>query len=233
MTGAPILHGQVHDLADLLGVGLRERAAEDGEVLGEDVDQAAVDAAVAGDDAVARDLLLVHAEVGAAVDDELVDLVEAARIEQELDALAGGHLALLVLALASPGRRRLRRRLRAAATPQVYVPDSCRRLCCSAVRKAMGPSCAIREAVWGMKTGRILAVFGVWRRLFEAARCPAVFAAVPEDGGVEAGSIGGEQGGDNLLFEARAAYLDLPELQVHDDELQLGVGSPPLMDMAT
>ena len=49
------------------GVGFRERAAEDGEVLGEDVDQAAVDAAIAGDEAVAGDDLLVHAEVAAAV----------------------------------------------------------------------------------------------------------------------------------------------------------------------
>ena len=38
-----VLHRQVHHLADLLGVGLGQRAAEDGEVLGEDVDQAAVD----------------------------------------------------------------------------------------------------------------------------------------------------------------------------------------------
>ena len=36
--------GQVHDLADLLRVGAGERAAEDGEVLGEDEDLAAVDA---------------------------------------------------------------------------------------------------------------------------------------------------------------------------------------------
>ena len=51
--GRADLHRQVHDLADLGGVGFGERAAEDGEVLGEDEDQAAVDAAVAGDEAVA------------------------------------------------------------------------------------------------------------------------------------------------------------------------------------
>ena len=48
------LHGQVHDLADLLGVRFRERAAEDGEVLAEDEDEPAVDLAVAGDHAVAE-----------------------------------------------------------------------------------------------------------------------------------------------------------------------------------
>ena len=52
------LHRQVHDLDDLGGVGLRERAAEDREVLREGVDDAAVDAALAGDDAVAGDHLV-------------------------------------------------------------------------------------------------------------------------------------------------------------------------------
>ena len=48
-------HGRVHNLDDLGGVGFRERAAEDGEVLREDEHQAAFDAAVAGDEAVAVD----------------------------------------------------------------------------------------------------------------------------------------------------------------------------------
>ena len=90
-------HGHVHDLDDLGGVGFGERAAEDGEVLGEDEDEAALDASVAGDEAVAEELLLVHAEVVAAVGDELVGLFEGALVEEELDALAGGHFALLVL----------------------------------------------------------------------------------------------------------------------------------------
>ena len=52
---------------------------------------------MAGDDAVARNQLLVHAEVAAAVGDELVDLLEGAPIEQQLDPLARGELSLLVL----------------------------------------------------------------------------------------------------------------------------------------
>ena len=79
---------EVHHLADLLGEGAGERAAEDGEVLREQEDQPAVDLAVAGHDAVARDLLLFHPEVGAAVDDEAIGLDEGARVEQQLDALA-------------------------------------------------------------------------------------------------------------------------------------------------
>ena len=91
------LHRQVHHLADLLGVGLAQRAAEDGEVLREDVDAAPVDLAEAGDDAVAGILLLLHAEVGAAVHDVAVELVEGARIEEVFDALARRQLARGVL----------------------------------------------------------------------------------------------------------------------------------------
>ena len=47
------LDREVHHLGDLLAVDLAERAAEDGEVLGEHADLAAVDGAVAGDHAVA------------------------------------------------------------------------------------------------------------------------------------------------------------------------------------
>ena len=64
-------------------------------------DQAAFDAAVAGDEAVAVKLLLGHAEVVAAVRDQLVGLLEGAFVEQELDALARRHLAFLVLLLAA------------------------------------------------------------------------------------------------------------------------------------
>ena len=114
--GSADAHGDVHDLDDLGGVGFGERAAEDGEVLGEDEDEAAFDAAVAGDEAVAEDFLLVHAEVGAAVGDQLVGLFEGAFVEQELDALAGRHLALLVLrARGALRRRRLRRGSRGAS----------------------------------------------------------------------------------------------------------------------
>ncbi len=94
---APDLHGEVHDLADLLGVSPGEGAAEHREVLCEDEDLATLDEPVAGDDPVAGDLLGLHAEVDAAVRLELVDLHEAAWVEEQLDALAGGELARLVL----------------------------------------------------------------------------------------------------------------------------------------
>ena len=58
---------------------------------------------MAGDHAVAGDLLLLHPEVGAAVHDEAVHLHEGARVEEQLDPLAGGELARLVLLLDALG----------------------------------------------------------------------------------------------------------------------------------
>ena len=95
----PRLHRHVLDFDDLLRVGLRQRAAEHREILGEDKRLAAVDGAPAGDDAVARHLGLVHAELGRAVLDEHVEFLETALVEQKLDALARGQLAAGVLRL--------------------------------------------------------------------------------------------------------------------------------------
>src|SRR5438093_7236462 len=79
-------------------MGFRERAAEHGEVLGEDEDRPVVDAARARDDAVAGKLLLGHVEVVALMDHELVDLDEGPGVEQKLEPLAGRFLPGLVLA---------------------------------------------------------------------------------------------------------------------------------------
>src|SRR5262249_35077453 len=89
---------EIHDLADLAGVRLGERAAEHGEVLREDEDRPPVDAARARDDAVAGCALVGHVEIVALMDDELVDLRERSSIEQDLEPLAGRLLAGLVLA---------------------------------------------------------------------------------------------------------------------------------------
>ena len=78
-------------------MGLGERAAEDGEVLAEDVDEPAVDRPPAGHDAVAVGAVLVEAELGAAVADERAELLEGVGVEEEVEALAGGELAFLVL----------------------------------------------------------------------------------------------------------------------------------------
>ena len=83
-------------MTDLARVGLGQRAAEHGEVLGEDADRAAIDRSEAGNDAVAGDLLLVHAEVAGAMLHEDAELLQRAGIQKEGDALAGRQSALLV-----------------------------------------------------------------------------------------------------------------------------------------
>src|SRR6185503_2885904 len=60
--------------------------------------EAAVDSSVAAHHAVSRHDLVAHAEVGAAVRDELVDFFECAGVEQEVDALARRQLAGFALA---------------------------------------------------------------------------------------------------------------------------------------
>jgi hypothetical protein len=50
-----------------------------------------------GHHAIARDALLGHPELGGIVLDEGVDLLEAALVEQHVEALAGGQAALAML----------------------------------------------------------------------------------------------------------------------------------------
>src|SRR5690606_7812152 len=90
--------GHLLDLDDLGRMGAAKRSAKDGEILGEDIDQTAVDGAAPGDDAIAGDALILHPEVVAAVLHEHVGLFEGAFVQQDADAFAGGQLALGVLA---------------------------------------------------------------------------------------------------------------------------------------
>ncbi len=91
------LQRQVHDLANFQRVGFRERSAQHGEILREDVNQPPVNVAVAGDEAVAVDDLLIHSEIGGAMPHQLVHLFECACVQQQIDALARRKLAFLVL----------------------------------------------------------------------------------------------------------------------------------------
>ncbi len=95
--GRADLHRHVHDLADLLRVPLAERAAEHGEILAEEEHQPAVDRARSGDDAIAGNGLVRHAEIDAIMLDIHVELLERSLVEQDLDPLARGELALGVL----------------------------------------------------------------------------------------------------------------------------------------
>src|SRR6202011_4208371 len=76
-------------------------SAKNREVLGEDEHQPSFDASVPGDEAVAVELLLGHAEIVRAVRNQPVGFLERTLVEQKLDALAGRHLALLMLPFAA------------------------------------------------------------------------------------------------------------------------------------
>ena len=76
---------------------LTQGAALDRKVLRERVDKAAVNRAIARDDAFARQILLILTEVRAAMLHEHVKLDEGVLVEKLLDALASRHLAFFVL----------------------------------------------------------------------------------------------------------------------------------------
>jgi len=84
-------------------VALRQRAAEDGEVLREHVDELSRDAPVPGDDAIAVRALVLEPEVAAAMHHEAVELDERAVIEEHVEPLARAELALVVLRLETLG----------------------------------------------------------------------------------------------------------------------------------
>ncbi len=91
------LHGHIHDFAYLECHGFGKRAAEFGEILGEHINQTAVDCAVAGYNAVAKVGFLFHAEVVATVGHEHIDFLKRPFVEQLGDTLTGCVLATFVL----------------------------------------------------------------------------------------------------------------------------------------
>ena len=74
-----------------------EGSAEHREVLGEDAHGSTVDGAVSGDHTVAVGAFLLQAEVVGAMSRKPVELLEGALVEESLDALHCGELALGVL----------------------------------------------------------------------------------------------------------------------------------------
>ena len=111
--GDPVLSAWRHDLGDLGRVDLAGRAAHHGEVLAGEVDQASVDRGGAGHHAVGRHLPPGHAEQRGAVLGEQAELLEALRVDQRVDPLAGRQLAGLALSLLFVG---------AASERDVFAP---------------------------------------------------------------------------------------------------------------
>ncbi len=94
-----VFHGQVHDLADLLGNCLRQGAAHDGEILGEDKDRSTAYSSVTGYNGIAGVPTLCQTEIRSPVQDKGVQLFEGARVQKKGNAFAGGELAPGVLLL--------------------------------------------------------------------------------------------------------------------------------------
>ena len=110
---------------------LLRRPAEHGEVLGEDEDGPAVDGALPGDHGIAEGPLVFDSEAGGLMPDELVDLLEGALVEQGVETLPGGQLALLVLACDRPLAPRVQRLLAELSQfldPRLGAQDSLRNL---------------------------------------------------------------------------------------------------------
>ena len=80
-------------LTILLGVHLAQRTAENGEILGIDVDDPVVDLAEAGDHAVAEEFFLFQAEIARMVRHISLQFDEGIGVEQVLDAVPGRHQA--------------------------------------------------------------------------------------------------------------------------------------------
>ena len=90
------LDGEVQQVADFLGVDGADRAAADGEVLGEGGDLAAIDHAGGADDAVTGHLAFFEAEVDARVVGVHAELDEVAAVEERGEAFAGAEQAFFV-----------------------------------------------------------------------------------------------------------------------------------------
>src|SRR5205807_488492 len=101
--GSANAHGEVHDFANLLRVGFRERAAEYREILCENVNQANINAPKTSDEAVTRGTLVLHPEIPAAMTNKFVQFFKCTFVEEETDTFTRGELAGLMFAFAALG----------------------------------------------------------------------------------------------------------------------------------
>src|SRR5262249_57169234 len=82
------LYCKIHNLADLLSIGFTERPADDSKILGEGVDEPAINTAVSAHAAVAGKLLLLHPEIETSVTYKLIHIFARVIVVQQVAALA-------------------------------------------------------------------------------------------------------------------------------------------------
>ena len=85
-----ILQRHIHDFTNFLGMRLRERAPEHGEVLRENINHSAINRAPTGDHTIAGRALFFHTKISAAMRNKHVKLFETVFIQQQLNPFARG-----------------------------------------------------------------------------------------------------------------------------------------------
>ncbi|MPM76642.1 hypothetical protein SDC9_123641 [bioreactor metagenome] len=97
--GRAILHGQIHNLADLVCMFLAETASKDGEVLAEDIDSTTVNLSIARHNAITRDGVALKTKTMATMGDQLVEFDKGPFIKKLRDTIARCPLPLRSLLL--------------------------------------------------------------------------------------------------------------------------------------
>ncbi len=95
--GATVFQRHVHNFTDFFGIGDGKRAADDGEILSKNIDQATVYSGTASYNSIAWINLFFHVKIRAAVSYEHIEFFETVRIHQQIDAFARGKLAFFML----------------------------------------------------------------------------------------------------------------------------------------
>ena len=94
-----VLHRQVHDAANFLGVGFRQGSSQHREVLRKHIHQPAIDPAIACDNTVTEKLLFVQPEVGRTVLHEHPQFLETIGIQKQVQAFTRRQFAFGMLGL--------------------------------------------------------------------------------------------------------------------------------------
>src|SRR5439155_1505049 len=95
----PGLQSHVHYLGDLPCEHLAKGAAEDCEIMREQVHESSIDPCVSRDNSVTQNLLVRHSKVYSLMYDKAVDFDETARVDESVYSLAGCHLSPRMLRL--------------------------------------------------------------------------------------------------------------------------------------
>jgi hypothetical protein len=95
--GGPVALGQVHDFADFFTKRSAQTSAKNRKVLGEDVNQPAIDPTVSGYHPVPENLLVFHAEIRTTMHYEFIEFLESSLIQKVFNPFPGRQFAFFML----------------------------------------------------------------------------------------------------------------------------------------